>query len=295
MAPATGRPLLFGEVLFDQFPDGARVLGGAPFNVAWHLRALGLAPWVVSRVGTDGAGDEILAAMGAWDLDPSGIQRDPRRPTGQVRVQLAEGQPRFEILPDQAYDAISLPDADALPAVALLYHGSLALREPTSRHSLATLRARSIAPVLVDVNLRTPWWERTAVDNLLDGARWCKLNQEELVALVGLGDPLPAARRLLGRHSLAGVFVTLGGAGAAAVTADGFEDVQPAPQTELADTVGAGDAFAAVLVAGLLQDWPLPLILGRAQQLAAAVCGLRGAVAPDPGFYEGFRSDWGTG
>ena len=85
------RPLIFGEVLFDAFPDGSRVLGGAPFNVAWHLRALGLDPLLVSRVGADGAGDEVLRAMHDWQLDVSGVQRDPNHPTGRVPVTLEGG------------------------------------------------------------------------------------------------------------------------------------------------------------------------------------------------------------
>ncbi len=285
-----GRPLLFGEVLFDSFPDGARVLGGAPFNVAWHLQALGLAPWVVSRVGADGAGQEVLSAMGAWGLDPSGIQRDADRPTGQVKVLLTQGRPTFQILADQAYDAIAPPHE--LPEIALLYHGSLALRQPTSRRTLVRLRERCRAPVLVDVNLRPPWWDPAALTPMLDAARWCKLSREELAAVADPGDPLAAARRLLRRHGLEAVFVTLGAAGAAAVTAEGFEDLSPAPTADLVDTVGAGDAFAAILIAGLLQDWPLPRTLRRAQQLAATVCGLRGAVPRDRDFYRGVRASW---
>lgn len=284
--------MIFGEVLFDRFPDGACVLGGAPFNVAWHLQALGCAPWLVSRIGEDSQGEAVRAAMGVWGLDCSGLQCDPHRPTGQVRVSLSQqGQPSFEIPPDSAYDAIALPEA--MPEIALLYHGSLALRQPTSRHTLATLRERCPAPVLVDVNLRAPWWDFATLATLLDGARWCKLNGDELAILAGPGDPLCAARRLLRRHGLAAVLVTLGAAGAAAVCVDGFEELTPAPQVREVDSVGAGDAFAAVLIAGLLQDWPIPLILGRAQQLAAAICGVRGALTGDPLFYQGFLSGWG--
>ena len=290
--PDHRRPLIFGEVLFDCFPDGSRVLGGAPFNVAWHLRALGLEPHVVSRVGVDPAGDEVLAAMQGWQMDLSGMQRDSSHPTGQVAITLADGQPSYEILPDQAYDHIAPPPAEP-PGVALVYHGSLALRQPDSRRALDEIRDRCAVPVFVDVNLRDPWWDAQTVSSLLDGARWCKLNDHELTTLAGPGEPVDAARRLIARHGLERVFVTLGAAGAVALGADGdFESVTPARDISVVDTVGAGDAFASMLINGLLKVWPVAVTLQRAQQLASAICGLRGALSHEPNFYREFLARW---
>jgi fructokinase len=289
---ATGRrPLVFGEVLFDCFPDGSRVLGGAPFNVAWHLHALGHAPLLVSRVGADDAGDEVLRAMRDWQMDVAGVQRDPNHPTGRVVVTLEGSQPSYEILPDQAYDHVA-PTAGS-PSVALVYHGTLALRQPDSRRALDRICASSGAPVFVDVNLRDPWWTEGAVGELLDAARWCKVNDHELAALAGPGDPLAAARRLVADHDLAQVFVTLGAAGAFSLTADGqLANVAPDAKDAVVDTVGAGDAFAAVLIAGLLNAWPLPVTLQRAQQLASAVCGRRGAVPSEQALYRSLLRQW---
>lgn len=287
------RPLIFGEVLFDCFPDGSRVLGGAPFNVAWHLRALGLDPLFVSRVGAEAAGDEVLAAMLGWRMDVSGVQRDPDRPTGVVEVTLAAGQPSYAILPEQAYDHVELPDE--LAGIALIYHGSLALRGPASREALAAIRARCAAPVFVDVNLRNPWWDTQTISHLLDGARWCKLNDIELASLSGPGEPAQAARRLIDRHGLDQVFVTLGAAGALALGAEGScERVAPPGEVDVVDTVGAGDAFASVLIAGMLHGWPIPVTLERAQTLASAVCGLRGALPREPAFYQDLLTRWET-
>jgi fructokinase len=285
------RPLIFGEVLFDWFPDGSRVLGGAPFNVAWHLRALELNPLFVSRVGVDSAGEEILAAMRDWGMDLSGVQRDPDHPTGQVEVRLEAGQPSYAILPNQAYDYVAPPEG--LADIALIYHGSMALRRPTSRGTLLAIRGQSAAPVLVDVNLRNPWWDAKTVAGLLDGARWCKLNDIELASLSGPGDPADAARRLLDRHGLQQVFVTLGASGALGLGADGTcERVAPASNVAVVDTVGAGDAFASVLIAGILQGWPIPVTLERAQELASAVCGLRGALPRETAFYRDLLMHW---
>jgi fructokinase len=288
------RPLVFGEVLFDCFPDGSRVLGGAPFNVAWHLRALGHEPLLVSRVGADDAGNEVLRAMRDWRMDASGVQDDPHHPTGRVVVTLEGGQPSYEILPAQAYDHIGPVTGGA--SAALVYHGTLALRQRDSRRALDDICANSGAPVFVDVNLRDPWWNAGAVGELLDAARWCKVNDRELATLAGPGEPVAAARRLIAHHDLAQVFVTLGAAGAFSLTADGLlANVAPDRSVPVVDTVGAGDAFAAVLIAGLLGGWPLPLTLHRAQQLASAVCGQRGAVPDTPDLYRALLSRWKEG
>ncbi|MFN2369915.1 MAG: PfkB family carbohydrate kinase, partial [Candidatus Krumholzibacteriia bacterium] len=160
MTAAAPRPIVFGEVLFDRFPDGSAVLGGAPLNVAWNLQALGLAPLLVTRVGEDELGERIAAAMADWGLDTAGLQRDPRQPTGTVEVTLDGGEPRYAIAAGVAYDFIA---AEAVPAPApgdLLYHGSLALRTAVPRLALDRLRAQATGGSLVDVNLRSPWWER---------------------------------------------------------------------------------------------------------------------------------------
>jgi fructokinase len=147
--------------------------------------------------------------------------------------------------------------------------------------------------VFVDVNLRAPWWDGPTVAAVLDGARWCKLNGGELARLAGPGEAGTAAQRLIARHGLERVFVTLGAAGAIAVDACGdVHSVTPEANVAVVDTVGAGDAFAAVLIRGLLAGWPLADTLARAQQLALAICGRRGAVVRDAGFYRRIAASW---
>ena len=113
-------PVLFGEVLFDRFPSGDVVLGGAPFNVAWHLQAFGLAPLFLSRVGDDDLGREVLSAMRSWGMETFGVQVDSEHPTGAVEVRIADDEPSYEILPEQAYDYIRGQDLPPLAAGALL-------------------------------------------------------------------------------------------------------------------------------------------------------------------------------
>ena len=154
-----GRLCIFGEVLFDHFPDGTRVLGGAPFNVAWHLQAFGRRPRFISRVGRDPEGEAVREAMSAWGMDTAGLQTDPRRPTGRVGVRFDDGEPGYDIVHPCAYDAIDEPPQDSV-GCALLYHGSLALRDAVSRQSAQALMTGKPETVFVDVNLRAPWWRR---------------------------------------------------------------------------------------------------------------------------------------
>jgi fructokinase len=284
----TGRLCIFGEVLFDHFPDGRRVLGGAPFNVAWHLQAFGQAPYFISRVGDDAEGGAIRAAMRQWGMDTGGLQLDTQHPTGRVAIQLQNGEPAYDIVAPCAYDKI-----EAIPApvaCGLLYHGSLALRDDTSRQSAAQLQANRPATVFLDVNLRPPWWRREQVLEMVQQADWVKLNGEELSLL----DPEGAgAASFLAEYRLQGLVLTHGARGAELLTADGERlSVRPEAQGEVVDTVGAGDAFASVMILGLANNWPLWLTLQRGQAFASAMVGQRGATVADPNFYRPFLDDW---
>jgi fructokinase len=286
--PDQGHVYLFGEVLFDHFPDGSRVLGGAPFNVAWHLQAFGLAPRLISRVGSDAEGESVLAAMRNWGMDTSCMQIDPRRPTGRVEVSFADGEPSYDIVAECAYDAI---EPLSLVQCKLLYHGSLAARSAISAATLLSLRQELDGSVFIDVNLRPPWWQSDTVESFLAGADWVKLNQDEL-ALLG-GEEANSGDAFIRRLDLTGLLVTRGARGAELLRASCEPlSVAPGPDTKLVDTVGAGDAFTAVLLLGLCCNWPLPLTLRRAQDFAAAVVGRRGATIAEADFYRAFSQQW---
>lgn len=285
---------IFGEVLFDHFPDGSVVLGGAPFNVAWHLRAFKQNPCFISRIGADDTGAAVQAGMENWQMDLSGLQHDAQHPTGAVQVKIEHGEPSYLIVPEQAYDFI---DADQLPVnagVGLLYHGSLALRNAVSRQALARLKQTHRGKVFMDVNLREPWWNKAEVQAWADRADWVKLNHLELQALqAGSADFDVAMRAFLAEHRLQGLVVTRGEKGAVAINAAGERAVaMPVKALQVVDTVGAGDAFAAVLMLGIQQDWPLQLTLKRAQSFASAIVGRRGATVRDRALYDAFTSEW---
>lgn len=290
IAGSSGQLYIFGEVLFDHFPDGSRVLGGAPFNVAWHLQAFGLAPRFISRVGNDPEGDEVLEAMAGWGMDTRHLQRDTQRPTGRVNVSLVAGEPSYDIVADCAYDAI---EPIPLQSCRLLYHGSLAARSETSADALRAVRKAVDGSVFVDVNLRPPWWQRHRLDAILVGADWIKLNQDELALLGTAGPGVDPGRALLEHYDLRGLLVTRGAGGAELLQAGGETlAIAPGQATEVVDTVGAGDAFSAILLLGLCRGWPLPVTLRRAQDFASAVVGRRGATIAEEDFYLTFSRQW---
>jgi len=158
--------IVFGEVLFDCFADGSQVLGGAPFNVAWNLYALGAQPLLISRVGNDKMGSQILAAMSSRGLSIDGIQIDSSHPTGRVDVTIENNEPHYDIVDSVAYDYIDQYSLPHLPLKGIIYHGTLALRHETSRKALEQLMTQMDAQVFLDVNLRPPWWEKLLLQRL---------------------------------------------------------------------------------------------------------------------------------
>lgn len=119
---------VFGEVLLDEFPDGQQVLGGAPFNVAWHLQAFGQATDFISRIGDDAEGQAITQAMQQWGMRLENLQIDPTYPTGKVQITVHNGEPHYAILANQAYDFIdALAIKEQSTVSDVLYHGTLAL------------------------------------------------------------------------------------------------------------------------------------------------------------------------
>lgn len=293
-----GAPLIFGEVLYDVFPGDEAVLGGAPFNVAWHLQGFGLSPLFVSRIGRDPRGDEIVAAMEQWGMRTEGIQRDDDKPTGEVQISFSGKSHSFDILSEQAYDHIewspieSLISSEGKPS--LLYHGSLIARSGTSSATLQALRDLD-TPRFIDINLREPWWSPGLVERLAMATNWFKLNDDELLQLTGISDLETAADRFRHHHRIDTMIITRGEEGALILDgADQFEATPPAIDT-MVDTVGAGDAFGAVTLLGFINGWSTDTVLQRALSFASAICSIRGALPRDRGFYERYLQQWHNG
>jgi fructokinase len=278
-----------GEALWDLFPDGA-VWGGAPGNVACHAAGLGATALMISRVGRDNLGDRGVATLESLGVDCRHVQRDGVHPTGTVGVSLsAAGEARYEIAADVAWDHIAWdPALEQLAASAsAVCFGTLAQRSAVSRRTIRRFVSEAGGALRVfDVNLRQRFHSPELIRESLALADVLKLNDEELPTVaaacgIPVADPVATARDLATRHELRLVALTRAAAGSVLV-ADGRTSELPARATTVVDTVGAGDAFTAALIVGLLLNRPLETIHDHASRLAAFVCGQRGGTPPIP-------------
>jgi fructokinase len=293
--------VLFGEVLADIFPDRT-VLGGAPFNVARHLKAFGQNPVLITRLGNDVLRDNVLSVMSQNGMETLGIQHDNVHTTGRVQVHIEDGKHRFEIIPLQAYDFIH-PEMARTTTLSvhpvLVYFGTLAQRCEISRRALKTLLRSTNATKFLDINLRTPWYDEKTLCRSFQYANIVKLNIEELGVLAEIFElsgnkPQDQALELMNRFDFERVLVTCGAHGAWQIDRNGQKAEVSAtnPIANLVDTVGAGDGFAAVCILGALRRWPTAITLERANFFAAAICGICGAVPDHADFYQPFTETW---
>ena len=292
--------LSIGEILFDNFPKYRRI-GGAPFNFAYHAKGLGLPVRFVSRVGKDEPGGEILSILSRAGFQKEDLQSDPVRPTGAVQVELdGQGVPSFTILEDVAYDHIEFDRhigtiLEARPS--LIYFGSLIQR---TEHGYSTLHQilenrHPDARCLYDMNLRPGCIRRRILERSLQAADVLKLNEEELKTAAGMfdipdtgPDGVPA---LMERFDLSIVALTRGAEGSELfVEGDRFGTEAPEP-SKIADTVGAGDAYTAMLATGLLKRWHPERILSAAARFSCRICSIEGAIPDSDDFYRDFRAE----
>lgn len=278
-----------GEVLWDVFPD-SEAFGGAPANFACHCRALGADAAVVSAVGDDGRGRRAIAFLDEHGVDTSYVQVLPDAPTGAVHVRLdAEGKADYAFLQDTAWDRVSWNSslAELALSTGAVCFGTLGQRSTHSRKTIERyLRAtRGDCLRVFDINLRQDYHSPALVLSSLEAANVLKVNDEELPMLAGWlglqGPPERQLAELLDRFSLRVAILTCGPRGALMLRPGESSFASP-PQVEVVSTVGAGDAFTAAVVTGLLTNQPLDEINRRANAIAAYVCTQRGAVPTLP-------------
>jgi len=283
--PAGARALVVGEVLWDVFPDATR-LGGAALNFAAHLVRLGHVPRLVSAVGRDTFGETAAADIRSLGLDITFLQSSDRFPTGTASVRFPSGDsPSFVIERPAAYDAVEISDAFLSQIVewnpSWCYYGTLF---PSRAHGRDVLRqlldALQDARSIYDVNLRPGFESRELVCDLLH-CDVVKMNEREQ-ATVSDWLELPAdvegfCRAGAARFGWRTVCVTLGARGCAMLVGDNYIEAAGV-QVPVADTVGAGDAFAAALVHGLIAGWPVRQVAEFANRAGAAVAGIQGAI-----------------
>jgi fructokinase len=296
--------LVIGEILFDVFPDYKR-LGGAPFNFAYHLKNFGFEVRFISRIGKDAAGKEILDKLEAFRFDRDDIQMDDVHPTGSVTVRLdKKGSPRFDIITDVAYDYIEFipkQHSKMVREAQMIYFGSLAQRSEAGYKNLQAFISRKDSGALnfYDINLRPGCYNDTLIENSLLKTDIVKLSTEELKELKQLmgfkKDHQAFIQHLLSAYSLDTVSLTKGEMGSELFTAQGHFSSESVAGVKVVDAVGAGDAYAAMLAAGILRDWPPEEILLRASMFSSGICEIKGAIPDSASFYTPFKPFFGKG
>jgi fructokinase len=273
-----------GEILWDMLPAGKQ-LGGAPANFAYHAQALGGQGVVVSCVGDDELGKEIMTRLDELALDRSYLAVDKRHPTGTVTVELDEnGKPDYTIHENVAWDFI--PSDPRLAGLAArtdaVCFGSLCQRSEVSHRAVrAFLQATRPDCIRVfDINLRQSYFNRGIIQTMLELSNVLKLNDEELPVVAELldlgGSEDELFARLTDNYGLRMIAVTCGGHGSW-LYAQGRSSEHKGFAAQVADTVGAGDSFAAAIALGMLHGRTLDETNEFANRLASFVCSQSGA------------------
>ncbi len=276
MTPPHPPILCYGEILWDFLPDGL-FLGGAPANVAYHLSRHGEDARILSAIGRDILGEEVLRRLRAWNLDTSLIARSAGLPTGNVVATLGDtGDAGYEITASVAWDQIPAdPDAVLLATnAAALVFGSLSQRSPFNRAALDRLLA--VLPPeafrVFDVNLRAPHDDLDLARSLASRATLLKLNALEAARLAEDADSeFPGAeeahaRTLHARHGCPLVLVTAGERGAGLLRDGDRWTWEPGRKVDVADTIGSGDGFLANFLSHLISGQ------GSDEELLARAC-----------------------
>jgi fructokinase len=278
-----------GEILWDILPQGHR-LGGAPANFVFQARSLGAEGYIVSRVGKDQLGEEILSQLKSLGLSPLGVTVDTVHPTGIVSVSLDDkGVPKFTIHENAAWDHLAMtPEILNLASRAeAVCFGSLAQRSKVSGKAIFNFIEKTKKDCLriLDINLRQPYYSEDIIAPLLNHSTILKLNLEEMVILAEMfgleSDETKILDSLLRQFSLKLIALTMGEKGSRLYATHG-ESYHPGFSVPVVDTVGAGDAFTAALVMGVLKGEPLAKINEEANRMASLVCTQSGAWTDKP-------------
>ena len=246
----------FGEVLWDVFPDGTKKPGGAPMNVAYNLQQLGVDCTMISRVGDDANGQELLDQLRSWGMTTDYIEKDNQHPTSTVGLVLDEhNDASYTIFEDVAWDYIPLLEKykAKVQESEVLVFGSLAMRNEVSYQTLMELVKLAKVKVL-DINLRLPHFDLEKATNVLAEIDILKLNKAELNFLIEAlevdieADEHLRARYIQQRFGIAEIVLTKGSKGANYYR-NGSQLHQDAYKITITDTVGSGDAFFAGFLA----------------------------------------------
>lgn len=279
-----------GEALWDVLPEGKKI-GGAPANFAYHVSQFGLPSCVVSAVGDDDLGREIIENFTAKGLKQ--LIADVPYPTGTVQVEIDQsGVPQYEIKENVAWD--NIPYTERLESLAerttAVCFGSLAQRNVVSRNTInrfLDVVSRNEGNLIVfDVNLRQGFYNKEILCNSMKRCNILKINDEELVTVSRMFgypgiDLQDKCWILLGKYNLKMLILTCGINGSYVFT-PGNVSFQPTPKVEVADTVGAGDSFTAAFISSVLKGKSVSEAHSLAVRTSAFVCTEKGAMPTLP-------------
>lgn len=290
------RVTAIGEILYDVYPDKKR-LGGAPFNFIYHIwKILGKANFI-SSVGNDENGREILSYLNTIGFNTNYIYIDKKYPTGTVQVKLSEDRtPQFTISPECSYDYITFNDTVINlieKETDILYFGTLSTRSNISRNTIQSLFGKQHLKYFCDLNLRHNFYTKELIERTLLTTNVLKINADELNSLKQFFDLDQsnnyAIEQLMKEFDIALIGLTLGENGAELYTKS-ETNYYKTKIVNVVDTLGAGDAFAAILCLGYLKQMPIAQMNKLANEFAAEICMINGAVPMDDFIYEKYRT-----
>lgn len=274
----------FGEILWDILPN-EEVPGGAPMNVAYHLQQLGNQPVIITQIGNDKAGADLLELLQEQQIDTRFVLQTSEYPTGLVNaIPQENGDMQYTILQPVAWDHIQYDHelAKVVKQADYFIFGSLAARSEVSSHTLLQLLQVARTKVL-DINLRAPHYTKESITPLLNAADILKLNEEELILITnwwGSFDSLEArATYLYNTYQLQLVVVTKGADGAMVYNGKQFYYQDGIP-VKVVDTIGSGDSFLAAFITQYAMGKPIPEALLFATKLGSFVASSKGAWPP---------------
>ena len=273
--------ICFGEVLWDILPSG-KLPGGAPMNVAIHLSYNGFAPLVISRVGNDDLGAELLEFLREKSILTQWIQTGQTHLTGVVKANISDkNEVTYKIVEPVAWDYIHYDEkvAKLVEESDMFIYGSLAARSHTTHETLLQYLKLAKYKVL-DVNLRPPYYNPLLMKELLGFADVAKMNHQELEEIMGwycvTGDEQEQMHFIKQEFQLQLLIVTRGDKGAAVLDDKGYTQ-HPGFAIEVEDTIGSGDAFLATFLTNYLKKESTEKALERACLLGAFVATQHGA------------------
>jgi fructokinase len=283
MIPSPARPdvVCYGEILWDILPDKS-LPGGAPMNVAYHLKKLGAHPALITRIGKDGYGKELVDLLSQSGITTDYVQEDDRHSTGLVHARLKEhNEMVYDIVQPVAWDFIEWEDPfyQLVQQAKYFVYGSLTSRNQVSRATLYRLLDLANTKVL-DINLRPPHFSQSSVEQLLEKTDMLKMNEAELALISGWYSQLEKEedrmKLLQDRFNIETVIVTMGGEGAMLLD-KGAISRHRGYQVQVADTIGSGDAFLAGLLSQFIQQKAPEEALNYACGLGALIATYQGA------------------